>query len=117
MDDAIGLSVMGDAQASAITFLLNAGGRAILAGLDSVQVYFWTAYGVDHHRGDLFCRIYQRLNVYTAYEYLGRKRFDTRGRVSLGAAVLFLLQRAARGGLTIYKRHGDRADHRSLAGR
>ena len=43
--------------------------------------------------------IYRRLNVYTAYEYLG-KRFDTKTRL-LGAG-LFLLQRGVGAGITIY---------------
>ncbi len=47
----------------------------------------------------VFLPIFRRLNVYTAYEYLGR-RFDTKARL-LGAA-LFLVQRGLGAGLTIY---------------
>jgi Na+/proline symporter len=43
--------------------------------------------------------MYRRLNVYTAYEFLGH-RFDTKTRL-LGAA-LFLLQRGLAAGITIY---------------
>ena len=46
-----------------------------------------------------FLPIYRRLNVYTAYEYLGR-RFDQKTRL-LGA-VIFLLQRGLGAGITIY---------------
>ncbi len=47
----------------------------------------------------VFLPIYRRLNVYTAYEYLGR-RFDKKTRL-LGTAV-FLLQRGVGAGITIY---------------
>ncbi len=47
----------------------------------------------------VFLPIYRRLNVYTAYEFLGH-RFDTKTRL-LGAA-LFLLQRGLAAGITIY---------------
>src|SRR5262249_12957160 len=47
----------------------------------------------------IFLPIYRKLNVITAYEYLGQ-RFDMKTRL-LGAAV-FLLQRALGAGLTIY---------------
>ncbi len=43
--------------------------------------------------------MYRRLNVYTAYEYLG-SRFDTKTRL-LGAA-LFLVQRGLQAGITVY---------------
>ena len=43
--------------------------------------------------------IYRKLNVYTAYEFLGR-RFD--GKTRLLAAGLFLLQRGLGAGITIY---------------
>ena len=46
-----------------------------------------------------FLPIYRRLNVYTAYEFLG-KRFDSKTRL-LGTS-LFLLQRGLGAGLTIY---------------
>ena len=47
----------------------------------------------------VFLPMYRRLNVYTAYEFLGR-RFDAKTRL-LGAA-LFLLQRGLAAGITIY---------------
>ena len=47
----------------------------------------------------VFLPIYRRLNVYTAYEYLGH-RFDAKTRL-LGAA-LFLLSRGLAAGITIY---------------
>ena len=47
----------------------------------------------------VFLPIYRRLNVYTAYEFLGR-RFDAKTRL-LGAA-LFLVQRGLAAGITIY---------------
>lgn len=93
---AIGLSVMAT-QASAITFL-STPGQGYLGGLGFVQVYFGLPIALIIIAA-VFLPIYQRLNVYTAYEYLG-KRFDTRTRV-LGAA-LFLLQRGLGAGLTIY---------------
>jgi Na+/proline symporter len=43
--------------------------------------------------------MYRRLNVYTAYEFLGQ-RFDEKTRL-LGAG-LFLLQRGLAAGVTIY---------------
>jgi Na+/proline symporter len=47
----------------------------------------------------VFLPMYRRLNVYTAYEYLGR-RFDAKTRL-LGAG-LFLLQRGLQAGITVY---------------
>ena len=47
----------------------------------------------------VFLPIYRRLNVYTAYEFLGR-RFD--GKTRLLGAGLFLLQRGLAAGVTIY---------------
>ena len=47
----------------------------------------------------VFLPMYRRLNVYTAYEFLGR-RFDAKTRL-LGAA-LFLLQRGLQAGITVY---------------
>jgi Na+/proline symporter len=93
---AIGLSVMAT-QASAITFL-STPGQGYLGGLSFVQVYFGMPIALIIIAA-VFLPIYQRLGVYTAYEYLG-KRFDTRTRV-FGAS-LFLLQRGLGAGLTIY---------------
>jgi SSS family transporter len=92
----VGLSVMAT-QASAITFL-SAPGQAYSDGLRFVQFYF----GLPLAMIVLcitFIPIFQRLNVYTAYEYL-EKRFDVKTR-SLTAA-LFLIQRGLSTGITIY---------------
>lgn len=92
----VGLSVMAT-QASAITFL-SAPGQAYSDGLRFIQFYF----GLPLAMVVLcitFIPIFQRLNVYTAYEYL-EKRFDNKTR-SL-TAFLFLLQRGVSTGITIY---------------
>lgn len=92
----VGLSVMAT-QASAITFL-SAPGQAYSDGLRFVQFYF----GLPLAMVILcitFIPIFQKLNVYTAYEYL-EKRFDNKTR-SL-TAFLFLLQRGISTGITIY---------------
>lgn len=93
---AIGLSVMAT-QASAITFL-STPGQGYLDGLGFVQIYFGLPIALIIIAA-VFLPIFRRLNVYTAYEYLGR-RFDTKTRL-LGAA-LFLVQRGLGAGLTIY---------------
>jgi solute:Na+ symporter, SSS family len=92
----IGLSVMAT-QASAITFL-STPGQGYLGGLSFVQVYFGVPIALIII-AIFFLPIFQRLDVYTAYEYL-EKRFDGKTR-SLGAG-LFLLQRGLGAGLTIY---------------
>jgi SSS family solute:Na+ symporter len=92
----VGLSVMAT-QASAITFL-SAPGQGYTDGMRFVQFYF----GLPLAMVVLcitFIPIFQRLNVYTAYEYL-EKRFDNKTR--LLTAVLFLLQRGMSTGITIY---------------
>ncbi|HTN47590.1 MAG TPA: sodium:solute symporter [Flavipsychrobacter sp.] len=92
----VGLSVMAT-QASAITFL-SAPGQAYTDGVRFVQFYF----GLPLAMIVLcvtFIPIFQKLNVYTAYEYL-EKRFDHRTR--LFTAFLFLLQRGISTGITIY---------------
>jgi Na+/proline symporter len=92
----VGLSVMAT-QASAITFL-SAPGQAYSDGMRFVQFYF----GLPLAMVVLcitFIPIFQKLNVYTAYEYL-EKRFDNKTR-SL-TAFLFLLQRGLSTGITIY---------------
>lgn len=92
----VGLSVMAT-QASAITFL-SAPGQAYSNGLGFVQFYF----GLPLAMVVLcitFIPIFQRLNVYTAYEYL-EKRFDIKTRSI--TAFLFLLQRGVSTGITIY---------------
>lgn len=93
---AIGLSVMAT-QASAITFL-STPGQGYMNGLSFVQVYFGVPIALLII-SIFFLPIYQKLDVYTAYEYL-EKRFDNKTR-TLGAA-LFLLQRGLGAGLTIY---------------
>jgi len=92
----VGLSVMAT-QASAITFL-SAPGQGYTDGLRFVQFYF----GLPLAMVVLcvtFIPIFNKLNVYTAYEYL-EKRFDNKTR-SL-TAFLFLLQRGLSTGITIY---------------
>jgi Na+/proline symporter len=93
---AIGLSVMAT-QASAITFL-STPGQGYLGGLGFVQIYFGVPIALILI-AIFFLPIFRRLNVFTAYEFLGQ-RFDSKTRL-LGAA-LFLLQRGLGAGLTIY---------------
>jgi solute:Na+ symporter, SSS family len=93
---AIGLSVMAT-QASAITFL-STPGQGYLGGLGFLQIYFGVPLALIIIAA-VFLPLYRRLNVYTAYEFLG-KRFD--GRTRLLGAALFLLQRGLGAGLTIY---------------
>ena len=92
----IGLSVMAT-QASATTFL-SVPGQGYDSGLDFVQNYFGAPFALVLIAA-VFLPIYRKLNVYTAYEFLGQ-RFDSKTRL-LGAA-LFLLQRGIGAGLTIY---------------
>ncbi len=92
----IGLSVMAT-QASAVTFL-STPGQGYQDGLGFVQNYFGAPFALIVI-SIFFLPIYRKLNVYTAYEFLGR-RFDTKTRL-LGAA-LFLLQRGIGAGITIY---------------
>ena len=92
----IGLSVMAT-QASAVTFL-STPGQGFQGGLGFVQFYFGMPIALVIIAA-VFLPIYRRLNVTTAYEYLGQ-RFDTKTRL-LGAAV-FLVQRTLGAGLTIY---------------
>jgi len=92
----IGLSVIAT-QASAITFM-STPGQGYADGLGFVQFYFGVPLAMIIIAA-AFLPIYQRLNVYTAYEFLGR-RFDTKTRL-LGT-ILFLIQRGLGAGLTIY---------------
>ncbi len=92
----IGLSVMAT-QASAITFL-STPGQAYHDGMGFVQFYFGLPIAIV-----IICitfiPIYNRLGVYTAYEFLeGRFNLETR----LFTAFLFLLQRGLAAGITIY---------------
>jgi Na+/proline symporter len=92
----VALSVMAT-QASAITFL-STPGQGYADGLRFVQFYFGLPLAMI-----VLCvtaiPIYQRLRVFTAYEYLER-RFDPKTRTL--AASLFLVQRGLAAGLTIY---------------
>jgi solute:Na+ symporter, SSS family len=92
----IGISVAAT-QASAITFI-STPGQGYESGLDFVQNYFGMPLALILIAA-VFLPIYRRLNVYTAYEYLGH-RFDVKTRL-LGA-VLFLVQRGLAAGITIY---------------
>ena len=92
----IGISVAAT-QASAITFI-STPGQGYQSGLDFVQNYFGMPLALILIAA-VFLPLYRRLNVYTAYEFLGR-RFDTKTRL-LGAG-LFLVQRGLAAGITIY---------------
>ena len=92
----VALSIMAT-QASAITFL-STPGQAYVDGMRFVQFYLGLPIAMI-----ILCitaiPIYNKLNVYTAYEYL-EKRFDLKNRM-LGSA-LFLTQRGLAAGFTIY---------------
>jgi solute:Na+ symporter, SSS family len=92
----IGVSVMAT-QASAITFL-SLPGQGFESGIGFVQNYFGLPLALIVVCA-VFLPMYRRLNVYTAYEFLGQ-RFDEKTRL-LGAG-LFLLQRGLAAGVTIY---------------
>lgn len=92
----IGISVMAT-QASAITFI-STPGQGYESGMDFVQNYFGLPLALVIISA-VFLPIFRRLNVFTAYEYLGH-RFDNKTRL-LGAG-LFLLQRGVAAGITIY---------------
>jgi solute:Na+ symporter, SSS family len=92
----IGLSVLAT-QAGPITFL-SMPGQAYESGIGFIQNYFGQPFALIAVCA-IFVPIYQRLKVYTAYEYLGQ-RFDKKTRL-LGA-FLFLVQRGIAGGITIY---------------
>lgn len=92
----IGLSVMAT-QASAITYL-SIPGQGFESGIGFVQNYFGLPLALIIVCA-VFLPMYRRLDVYTAYEFLGR-RFDEKTRL-LGAG-LFLLQRGLAAGVTIY---------------
>jgi solute:Na+ symporter, SSS family len=90
------LSIMGT-QASAITFL-SAPGQAFTDGMRFVQYYF----GLPLAMVVLcvtFVPLFNRLKVYTAYEYL-EQRFDVQTRTL--TSFLFLLQRGLSTGISIY---------------
>ncbi|MBI1184464.1 sodium:solute symporter [bacterium] len=92
----IGLSIMAT-QASAITFL-SAPGQAFTKGMGFVQFYFGLPIAMILISA-FFIPRYKKLNILTAYEYLGQ-RFDNKTRL-LGA-ILFLTQRGLAAGFTIY---------------
>jgi Na+/proline symporter len=92
----IGLSVMAT-QASAITYL-SIPGQGFESGVGFVQNYFGLPLALIIVCA-VFLPMYRRLNVYTAYQFLG-ERFDKKTRL-LGAG-LFLLQRGLAAGVTIY---------------
>ena len=90
------LSVMAT-QASAITFL-SAPGLAFSSGMSFVQFYFGLPLAMIVIC-ITFVPIFQKLKVYTAYEFL-EKRFDLKTRAL--TAFLFLVQRGLSTGITIY---------------
>jgi Na+/proline symporter len=92
----IGLSVLAT-QAGPITFL-SMPGQAYESGIGFIQNYFGQPFALIVVCA-VFVPIYQRLKVYTAYEYLGQ-RFDKKTRLLGG--LLFLIQRGIAGGITIY---------------
>ena len=90
------LSIMGT-QASAITFL-SGPGQAFADGMRFVQYYF----GLPLAMVVIcitFVPLFNRLKVYTAYEFL-EKRFDNKTRTF--TSILFLLQRGLSTGISIY---------------
>ena len=93
---AVTLSVMAT-QASAITFL-STPGQGFLEGMGFVQFYFGLPLAMVVIAW-VFIPLFYRANVYTAYEYIG-KRFDDRTRML--TAILFLIQRCLSTGFTIY---------------
>ncbi len=92
----VGLSVMAT-QASAITFL-STPGQAYHDGMGFVQFYFGLPIAMVVICVT-FIPIYNRLKVFTAYEFL-EQRFDLKTRTL--ASILFMIQRGLGTGLTIY---------------
>jgi SSS family solute:Na+ symporter len=92
----IGLSVLAT-QAGPITFL-SMPGQAYESGIGFIQNYFGQPLALVVVCA-IFVPIYQRLKVYTAYQYLGQ-RFDR--KTQLLGAFLFLVQRGIAAGITIY---------------
>src|SRR5690606_38429561 len=84
-------------QASAITFL-SAPGQAYTDGMRFVQYYFGLPLAMIVICVT-FIPIFQRLNVFTAYEFL-EQRFDRKTRVL--TSFLFLLSRGLSTGISIY---------------
>ena len=92
----IGLSVLAT-QAGPITFL-SMPGQAYESGIGFIQNYFGQPLALIVVCA-VFVPIYQRLKVYTAYQYLG-ERFDR--KTQLLGAFLFLIQRGIAAGITVY---------------
>lgn len=84
-------------QASAITFI-SAPGQAFTDGMRFVQYYFGLPIAMIVICVT-FIPIFQKLNVYTAYEFL-EERFDRKTRVF--TSFLFLLSRGLSTGISIY---------------
>lgn len=84
-------------QASAITFL-SAPGQAYTDGMRFVQYYFGLPLAMIVI-SITFIPIFQRLKVYTAYEYL-ESRFDKKTRIL--TSFLFLMSRGLSTGISIY---------------
>lgn len=90
------LSIMGT-QASAVTFL-SGPGQAFADGMRFVQYYFGLPLAMVVICVT-FVPIFNKLKVYTAYEFL-EKRFDSKTRTL--TSFLFLLQRGLSTGISIY---------------
>ncbi len=90
------LGIMGT-QASAITFL-SAPGQAYTDGMRFVQYYFGLPLAMIVIAA-FFVPVYNKLKVYTAYEFL-EQRFDLKTRTF--TSFLFLLSRGLSTGISIY---------------
>lgn len=84
-------------QASAITFI-SGPGQAYTDGMRFIQYYFGLPLAMIVISA-VFVPIFQKLNVYTAYEYLD-KRFDRKTRLFTG--ILFLFSRGVSTGISVY---------------
>ena len=84
-------------QASAITFI-SGPGQAYSDGMRFIQYYFGLPLAMIVISA-IFVPIFQKLNVYTAYEYLD-KRFNQKTRLFTG--ILFLFSRGLSTGISIY---------------
>lgn len=92
----VAISIMAT-QASAITFL-STPGQAYVDGMRFIQFYIGLPIAMVI-LSITAVPLYQKLNIYTAYEYL-EHRFDLKNRI-LGS-VLFLIQRGLAAGFTIF---------------
>ncbi len=84
-------------QASAITFI-SGPGQAYTDGMRFVQYYFGLPLAMIVV-STIFVPIFQKLNVYTAYQYLD-KRFNKSTRLFTG--ILFLFSRGISTGMSVY---------------